>query len=152
VSVLYSYETRLSKGLDSKHYSLKFSHFYGNLASHHHDTRNCVRSRRNCLCYSFCSYLLCGKVNLDIENPPGYTNLGDSAGTLDEGNNSRTISITTQADVSSNYKTRILIVIGSLTAFLSSVFVLGLIIANLDSLPQAEGWIFVSGWVRGEDE
>jgi hypothetical protein len=82
----------------------------------------------------------------------GYINLGDSAGTLDGGDSSRTMSITTQRDVSSNYKTRILIIIGSLTAFLSSVFVLGLIIAKRDTLPQTEGWLFVSGWVRGEDE
>jgi hypothetical protein len=82
----------------------------------------------------------------------GYINLGDSAGTLDGENSPRTTSIITQGDVSSNYKTRILIVIGSLTAFLSSVFVLGLIIAKLDSLPKAEGWIFLGGWVRGEDE
>jgi hypothetical protein len=82
----------------------------------------------------------------------GYIHLGESAATLDDGDISRTISIITQGDLSSNYKTRILIVIGSLTAFLSSVFVLGLIIAKLDFLPQAGGWIFVSGWVRGEDE
>lgn len=82
----------------------------------------------------------------------GYIHLGNRAGTLDDGDISRTISIITQGDVSSNYKTRMLIVIGSVTAFISSVFVLGLIIAKLDFLPQAEGGIFVSGWVRDEDE
>ena len=82
----------------------------------------------------------------------GYTNLGESDGTLGDGDNSRTISVTTQGDVSSNYKTRILIVIGALTAFLSSGFILVLIITRRDSFPQAEGWIFVAGWVRGEDE
>jgi hypothetical protein len=82
----------------------------------------------------------------------GHINLGDSAGMPNDGDRLRITSITTQGDVSSNYKTRILIVIGSLTAFLSSVCELGLIIAKLDSLPKAEGWIFLSGWVRGEDE
>jgi hypothetical protein len=32
------------------------------------------------------------------------------------------------------------------------VIVVGLIIAKLDSFPKAEGWIFLGGWVRGEDE
>jgi hypothetical protein len=82
----------------------------------------------------------------------GYINLGDSTGTLDDGDSPRTMSITTQGDVSFNCKTRLLIVIGSLITFLSSVFVVGLIISKLDSPPKAEGWIFLSGWVRGEDQ